>query len=271
MRIAAAVGLLGLCSCTSLTMAEPQIHVSPYLAVYQLRGKTGMQSRPTPSDPLEDNAPQSLRTFGLDHYKEDVGVRVEIGDGFGGVRFDYYRLDMGTTKSGVLGDDYGALQAGDDVRMKADMDELRASYLEPLFDLETEYRNQPLKFRFAAGAVLAYRDLNLRASTVDGARSQRTQIEGNVVYPAIRARLTWRDVALDIDYAVSPDLALGGDFEGLQQDFEARLSYRLPLRDITLFGGYRYSELVAEGTQGEFRYDADLRLDGFQFGVVLTL
>jgi hypothetical protein len=271
MRTIAIVTLAGFCSCSSLTMAEPQLHVSPYLAVYQLRGDIAMQSQPTPGGPLQDNAPQSLRTFGQDHYREDVGVRVDLGDGFGGARFDYYRLDMGTSRSGALTADYGQLLAGDVVSMTADGDELRIGYLEPLFDLETEYREQPLKFRFAAGGVLAYRDFNLRAKTVDGARSQRTDIDGNVFYPAVRARVQWRDFSLDVDYALSPDLVLSGDYEGVLQDFEVRLAYTMPLRDVTLFGGFRYSELPAESTADGFAYDADLRLDGFQFGLVLTL
>jgi hypothetical protein len=270
MRTAAIAGLLCLGSCTSLTMAEPEILVSPYLAVYQLRGDVGMQSQPTPGGPLQENAPQTMRTFGQDHHREDVGVRVDIGDRFGGFRLDYYRLDMGTGETGTLGADYGNLLAGDVVSMTATMDEFRIGYLEPLFAVETEYRDQPLKFRVAGGAVLAHRSLSLQARDDAGTRSQRTEIDGDVVYPAVRAQVSWRDFALDVDYAVSPELTLGGDFDGLQQDFEARLSYTLPMRDVTFFGGYRYSELPAKGSEGGLRYDADLVIDGFQFGLVLT-
>ena len=271
MRIAAAVSLLGLCSCTSLSMAEPQIHVSPYLAIYQLRGKASVQSESAPGQPPQDNPPQTMRTFGQDHHREDVGVRVDIGDGFAGFRVDYYRLDMGTADTGLLGADWGRLQSGDVVRMTADMDELRIGYAEQLLKVETEYREQPLVFRLAAGGVFAQRSLTLRASTDDGARQQRVEIEGDVLYPAVRARLSWRAVALDVEYEVAPDeLVLGGDWDGLQQDVEARLSYRLPQRDVTIFGGYRYTEFPAVGDANGFRYDADLRLDGFQLGVVLT-
>lgn len=270
MRTAAAASLLGLCSCTSLTMAEPQIHVSPYLAVYELRGKVALQSETSPGGPIEDNEPQAMRTFGQDHHREDVGVRVDIGDGFAGFRVDYYRLDMGTADDGVLTDDWGRLPAGDTVAASAVMDELRVGYLERLFSFETEYRDQPLKFAVAGGAVLAHRDLSLRARSGGGA-SQRIDIDGYVAYPALRARLGWREVALDVEYALAPgDFVLGGDFDDLQQDFEARLAYTLPMRDVTFFGGYRYSELPAVGTANGFRYDSDLRIAGFQFGVVLT-
>jgi hypothetical protein len=267
---AATVGLLCLGSCTSLTMAEPQILVSPYLAVYQLRGEVGMQSQPVPGGPLQENAPQSARTLGQDHHHEDLGVRVDIGDGFGGFRVDYYRLDMGTSQPGALGADFGSLFATDVVALNAVMDDLRLGYLEPLFELETEYREQPLKLRFAAGGVLAHRSMDLRVRTSDGQRSQNVSADGDVFFPAVRAQVSWREFALDVDYALSPDLTLGGDFGGMQQDLEARLSYTLPLRDVTFFGGYRYSEFPSKGTTDGFRYDADLKLDGFQFGLVLT-
>lgn len=270
MRTAATLGLLGLGSCTSLTMAEPRVLVSPYLAVYQLRGDVGMQSQPVANGPLQENATQPARTFGQDRHHEDIGVRVDIGDGFGGLRLDYYRLDMGTAHAGALTADFGNLLAGDVVGMRATMDEVRLGYLEPLLELATEYREQPLKFRFAAGGVLTHRSANLRTRTIDQQRSQATDIDGDVVGPAVRAQVSWRDFAIDLDYMVSPELVLGGDFDGLQQDFEVRLGYTLPLRDVTFFGGYRYSEFPAKGSTGGFRYDADLRLDGFQFGLVLV-
>lgn len=248
-------------------MAEPQLHVSPYLAVYQLRGKVSMQSEPTPGT-IQDNPRQTLRTFGQDHYREDIGVRVDLGDGFGGFRADYYQLDQGTGASGVLGADFGALLANDTVRMEVGMDELRIGYLEPVLNLKATWRDQPLTTRLAIGAVVAHRDLDLRASTVGGVRPQRVGIQGDVVYPAARLRIGWRDFALDVDYAISPELQLGGDFEGTLQDLEVRGGYTV--RDVTFFAGWRYSTLPAEGNEGALRYDADLVLDGFQFGVVLT-
>ena len=270
MRLAATAPFLCLCACT-LTTAEPQIHVAPYLAVYRLRGDTSMQSQPTPSGPGQDNAPQTMRTFGQDHHREDVGVRVDIGDGFGGFRVDYYRLDMGTAETGVLTADWGALRAGDVVQMSAAMDEVRLGYLEPFVDVKSEYRDHPLRVRFAAGGVFAYRGLDLRARTEDGSRTQGVSIHGDVLYPALRAQVAYRDVSLDVEYAIAPDaLVLGGDFDGVQQDFEARIGYSLPMRDITFYGGYRYSEVPAEGTEGGLRYDADLVIDGFQFGVRVT-
>ncbi len=270
MRTAATIGLLCLGSCTSLTMAEPQVLVSPYLAVYQLRGSLGMQSQPAANGPLQNNAPQTARTLGQDHHHEDIGVRVDIGDGFGGFRLDYYMMDMGSAHPGALTADFGRLFATDVVTLQAKMDDLRLGYLEPLFDLETEYREQPLKFRFAAGGVLAHRSMKLRVRTDDTLRTQNASVDGDVVCPAVRAEVSWHDVALDLDYAISPDLALGGDYGGTQQDFEARLSYRIPMRDVTFFGGYRYSEFPAKGSADGFGYDADLKLDGFQFGLVLT-
>ena len=270
MRLTAAafVATLSLTACSSTTI-EPRILVSPYLAMYQVRGDVSMQSEPTPGV-LQDNPAQRMEDFGQGHYREDIGVRTDIGDGFGGARIEYYKLDQGTAASGVLTSDWGRLLAGDVVSMDVEMDELRIGYLEPFAKLETNWRDHPLTLRLAAGGVLAYRDIDLRARSVDGLRTQNAEIEGDVFYPAVRVRVSWRDASIDVDYAVSPDLVLDGDFEGVLQDVEARLSYSLPMRDVTFFGGYRYSTLPGEGKANGFAYDADLIVDGFQLGVTVT-
>lgn len=259
-----------LAACSSTTFAHPRVLVSPYLATYQLRGDTSVQSQPTPGGPLQDNAAQSMRTFGQDHHEDDFGVRADIGDGFAGARFDYYQLDMTTAKTGVLGADWGNLRAGDLVSMDADMDELRIGYLESLGTLRTTFRDEPLTLRFAGGGVFAYRDLHLRARTDDGTRRQTVAIEGDVLYVAARLRASWRDAAFDVEYAISPGLVIDGDFEDVMQDVELRASYTLPQHDVTFFGAWRWSTLKASGSADGFGYDADLVIDGFQFGVSLS-
>jgi hypothetical protein len=266
MRRLAAVSMLLCSACTSTTMVEPMFLVSPYMAVYRMRGDVEVQS----GSPPANNPPQDMNQFGQGDHSEDFGIRADIGDGFGGARFDYYRLEKGTSESGTLTSDWGDLQAGDFVTMDIDMEEFRLGYLEPLARIEATWRDHPVTFRVAAGAVLAHRDIKLRARTTDFSRNQNVEIEGDVVCPAARVRIGWREVAFDVDYAISPDLALGGDFEGVQQDLEVRISYTLQYRDVTFFGGYRYSEFPAEGTTGAYRYDSDLRLDGFNVGVTVT-
>ena len=257
-------------ACTSTVMAEPRILVSPYLAVYQLSGTVGMQSEPAPGGPLEDNAPQTMDSFGQDHHREDVGVRVDIGDGFAGFRVDYYKLDMGTADFGVLTDDFGRLLAGDTVAMPVDMDEWRLGYLEPIVNTEVTWRNSPLSLQFAAGGVVSDRNMDMRARTTDGQRTQNVDIKGECFYPAVRLRMGWRGAALDLDYAISPDLVLGGDYNGTQHDLEIRGSYTLNTRDVTVFAGYRYSAFPAKGDQDGFAFDSDLKLDGFLFGLSVT-
>jgi hypothetical protein len=271
MRALAAVTVATLLSaCSSTTFAEPRILVSPYLALYQLRGDVGVQSEPVPNGPLQDNPAQSMRTLGQDHHHEDVGVRADIGDGFAGARIDYYKLDMGTSHSGTLGADWGRLLIGDTVSMRAEMDELRIGWLESLGTIRTTWRDQPLALRFAAGGVFAHRDLDLRARTEGGVRTQNVEIEGDVVYGAARFRAAWHDWAFDAEYAASPGIVLSGDFEHLLQDLELRLSYTMPLHDVTFFGGWRLSTFEAKGRADVFSWDADLTIDGFQLGVSLT-
>lgn len=270
MRATLVPAALVLAGCSTTTMAEPRILVSPYLALYQLRGDVAVQSQPVAPGPIQDNPPERLRTFGQDHHREDVGVRADIGDGFGGLRVDYYRLDQNTSKQGVLAADWGRLLEGDTVRMRAEMDELRIGYLEPLLTTRTTWREQPLTLRLAAGGVFTHRSMVLRARTEDGTRTQNLELEGDVVSVAARCRAAWRDWALDADYAISPEIVLSGDFESVLQDLELRLAYTLPLHDVTFFGGYRLSLFEAVGDANGFRYDADLTIDGFQLGVAVT-
>jgi hypothetical protein len=255
--------------CSSITMAEPRMLVSPYLALYQIRGQVALDS-PVAGGPPQANPPQDLRLFGQDHHREDVGIRTDIGDGFGGLRVDYYKLDQGSADPGVLEANWGNLLQGDVVVMDVVMDEVRVGYLEPLFEVKQDWREHPLSLRFAAGGVLAYRDMTLRAKTDDGQRHQNVNIEGDVIYPAARFRASWRDVGFDAEYAVSPNFVIRGDFEGLQQDLELRATYTIPMRDVTFYAGYRYSDIRAESDAGGLAFDADLVIDGFNFGVVVT-
>jgi len=257
--------------CTSTVLTEPVIHVSPYLAIYQLRGDTKMQSQGALPSDIVNNPRQPMRTFGQDRYREDVGVRVDIGDGFGGMRAEYYKLDMNTSRSNELQADWGRLLAGDFASIYAEMDELRIGYVEPLVDVRTKYREEDLRLRFGAGGVFATREMDMRGRESTNTRTQNLQFDGDVLYLALRARASWMDFSLDLDYAIAPEaFVIGGDMEDLSQDFEARLSYQLPQRDIRLFGGVRYSEISASGIANGFRFDNNLVIDGFQFGVQVT-
>lgn len=269
MRLSFAIAFASLLAGCTTTFAEPRILVSPYLAIYRLRGNVGMQSSPAPGAPLQDNSRQSLGNFGQNQFSEDLGIRADLGDGFAGLRLDYLRLDQSTTRSGVLDANWGRLQAGDPARISSTMDELRLGWLEPVWSPRMMWRDRPLQFRFAAGGVLTHRDLTMRASTTDGARSQKLDITGDTAAIATRMRASWRDATFDLEYALSPNLAIG-DYGQLQQDLEARLSYTLPLHDVTFFGGYRYSRIHASSRFDGFANDAELVLEGWQFGITVT-
>ena len=274
--LALLLATLILCGCASTALADPVIHVSPYLAIYELRGKSGMQSvtggGPGGTSPiLQNNATQAMRRFGQDRSRDDVGIRADIGDGFGGIRAEYYRLDMNTTRSGTLEEDWGQLRAGDEVNIYAEMDELRVGFIEPLSEVLTEYRDDELRLKFGAGGLFATRQMSLHGKESSNTRTQNLEINGDLIYLALRAQATWRDFSFDVDYAIAPELlALSGDFEDLTHDFEARISYQMPQRDMTIFAGVRYSEFAASGTTDGYGYKSDLTIDGFQLGVSAT-
>jgi hypothetical protein len=247
--------------------SEPLLQFSPYLAKYRLRGDVAMQN--DPGTGIENNAAQSTDTFGLGDYEDDLGLRFDLGDGFGGLRLDYYHLDMSTSTSGQLGDDFGALIAGDVARMRAGMDEWRLAFLQSVWNVDASYRGTPVEFKLAVGGAWANRDLSMRVTTTDGLRTQGVDPSGDAFYLASRFRAKVRQVSLDLDYAICPSLTTG-DFDGTQHDIEARFSYAVPFQDVTMFAGYRYSVLRAEGDQDGFGWQSDLRVDGVQLGVTVT-
>ncbi|MGC6487083.1 MAG: hypothetical protein ACON4Z_05530 [Planctomycetota bacterium] len=272
MRSLTALFAVALTGCTSTVLTEPVVHVSPYLALYRLRGDTRMQSEQPPgSGTIADNGALPLRAFGHDRTREDVGLRVDIGDGFGGLRADYYRLDMNTARSGLLTEDWGDLLVNDLASIRAEMDELRLGYVEPLADTTVAWRGEDLRLRVGAGGVFATRQMKMRGRESTNVATQNLEFSGDQVYAAVRAQATWQDITLDLDYAVSPEsFVIGGDVEDVSQDFEARVSYQLPQRDIRFFAGFRYSELAASGDAGPYRFENDLVIDGVQLGVLVT-
>lgn len=258
-------------SCTSTVLSEPIVHASPYLAIYKLRGATSVQSNTNQPGAPQDNAAVSMNTFGHDRSREDVGLRVDVGDGFGGLRADYYKLDMDTSRSGVLANDWGQLRAGESVNLFAEMDELRLGYVEPLLDARADWRGEELRLRLGAGGVLAVRDMDLRAKEASNTRRQSVTFRGDVAFFALRAHAAWQDVELDLDYAIAPEaFALGGDVEGVSQDLEARVSYRLPQGDMRFFAGYRLSEFAAAADADGLLAQSDLEINGLQLGFLVT-
>lgn len=260
-----------LSGCASSVFEEPRVTLSPYYAIYQLRGKTTVETDPGGGAPVQSNPYQRLALFGMDTHEDDVGFRAAVGDGFGGLRLDYYRLDMQTSKNGVLRADWGMLLEDDLVRMEAQMDELRISYLHPLIDQTTTYKDEDLRLRFGAGGEFAYRDLTMRMFTDDLARRQNVPVAGQNLSIAARFRAEWQDLAFQAEYAISPRLRVRGDYRDIGQDLELRASYTIPLRDVTFFAGYRYSELTARGGVDMVDYYADLVIDGFQLGLTVSL
>ncbi len=149
------------------------------------------------------------------------------------------------------------------------MDEWRIGWNESVLRQELAVQGRPLDLRLGLGLTYAHRDLSMRMRTDDGVRTQNVRHAGDAFSPTARLHAGIKSVALDVDYAIAPGLVTG-DFDGIQQDIEARLSYSVPFQDVTLFAGYRYSMMSAKGSEGGLAYDSDLRLDGYQFGITVS-
>lgn len=259
-----ACALLAACSLPH-SLEDPRILVAPYYPTYQLRGDTSLQS---PGAPPTDNPAVQVEDFGLRGHSSDVGMRIDIGDDFDSFRVDYYRMDHHSKNPGVLPAAWGALLAADTVRLETRLDEIRVGYVGEVLREKFGKGERQVDLRLGLGGVIAWRDLRFRAREATGLRSQDVTVgDDGVVYPAARARVTWRGAYLEGEYAISPDLQFGGDYQGVQQDIEVRIGYQVPMQDVSVFAGWRWSEWNIDGFEGPLHHEAELVMDGFQFGV----
>lgn len=261
---------LALAACESFPVpTDPRVHVSPYYAHYRLRGDASMQSNPG-TGPV-DNDPLSLDALGQGHYADDIGVRADVGDGFSGIRVDYYQMEIGPRGSTTLGEGFGAIPAGANAQAQPKMEEWRLSLTQEVYATKMRWRQEAVDMRFGLGGTWANRsmDLDVRGSDTSGGYEQKIDFGGDVFFGAARFRATLGQVSLDVEYALSPDLQTG-EWDDVAQDFETRLSYAVPFQDVTVFAGWRYATLDGSGSAGGLGYDADMTLDGYQFGVTVT-
>jgi hypothetical protein len=265
----AAFALLACGSCASPpSPLDPQIVVSPYYAVYSLRGHTSMQS--LPGGVPTNNAAIGLSDFGQGAHDGDIGLRMDIGDGFSGFRIDYFKLDNYSSRRGVLADNWGSLSGGDTAGMRARMDELRLSFAYELMGTKFDMRGHDVKLRLAPAAVYAVRPMDLHAfNSVGGAESQHVSDDGEL-FAGLRGRVQYRDFAFDAEYAISPGWNLGGDFTGTQQDLEFRFVWRVPNQDVGVFAGYRRALLSTSGNSNGQDFKDELVMDGLQFGLAIS-
>ncbi len=256
-------------ACTSTTFAEPRYQLSPYVALHRVRGDATAATPGTGGAPATANAAQPLSAFGQGDRDDDLCYRFDVGDGFAGVRVDWYRLGIRGDDGSPLGDGYGAYAAGDEATMRTAMDEWRVGYVENVGELRTKLWDRPLALRAGAGGVFASRDLSLTATRAGDGLVERSSFDGENLYAAVRLGARWHSVALDAEYALCPDLAVAGDVDGLLHDLELRAAWTMPYYDVTFFGGWRLATIEAKSGSGLDRR-ADLTIDGLLFGVSVS-
>lgn len=218
--------------------------------------------------PIVDNPSMDIQTFGIDDEETDVGLRIEVGDGLSGVSVDFIDLENESNTSGTLTDDWGNMMAGDSVNTRLHMSNLRLRWLlGHRFALDD---SEVWEAGVGLGPMLAHRRLRMTVSEVTGLRAQKMEVEDDgQVYLAARGQVSWSNLALTADYAISDDWNFGGEFDGTQQDLEVMISYTTYDGRLALFGGYQYSAFPASGSEGPFDFDADFTLDGYLFGLTI--
>jgi hypothetical protein len=262
--------VLGACALPP-ALEDPKLQFTPYLSVYEVTGKTRMQSF-NGGGGVVDNNSINLRDMGGGHHDEDVGGRVDVGDGFSTFRVDYLRLDANSSRKNAIPDDWGALVQGDVVHMGTIMDEVRVGYVNEVWHGTFGEKERQVDVRVGLGAVLGWRNMKMEVVEDNLVRQQTIHADDDgSIAPAVRARASLRGWFLETEYAISPEgWSFGGDFDSTQ-DLEVRIGYQIPLQDVAVYAGWRWSQYEISGTEGSLRHDDDLTLTGFQFGVVITL
>ena len=126
----------------------------------------------------------------------------------------------------------------------------------------------PVRVQFGLGALLAHRNMSFQANEVAGAREQEIHMKDDgVPYGSARLRISWREFGGQVDYAYSPDIDFGGEFDGDLQDLELKLTFTLEDQGLTVFAGYRRQELPSLGHEGPFAFENDFKLDGYVLGL----
>lgn len=257
-------------ACSTTTFAEPRYQLSPYVAVHRLKGDASTATPGIGGAPATGNADVPVSAFGQGERDDDLCWRFDVGDGFAGVRVDWYRLGIQGDDGRTLAGGYGAFTAGDVAPMRAKMDEFRVGYVESFAHRRLDLWGRPLTLRAGAGGVFASRDLSLTAVRTGDGAVERSSFDGENLYAALRLGARWQDVALDVEYALSPDVAVAGDVDGLLHDLELRAAWTIPYQDVTLFAGWRFATLSAATDADGLRRTADLTLDGILLGVSVS-
>lgn len=218
-----------------------------------------------------------LSELAQDGTDEDIGVVAHLGDGFSGIELYYQRVDIDDSVRTDLPSTFGMIPAGSTVNSNLGYDEFRLGYVGEVygheFELGPEDEEEYVNLRLGAGLELTHRDGDFEVFE-DITGIGRTGLgdsidftDSGVIYGKVRGRVSWRQFALQVDFAYSPDLAFGGELEGDHFDTEIQGRYTLFDQDLSLLIGYRRSTFEVTSTEAGFQGDAAFAVDGVFLGI----
>ncbi len=250
-------------------MDSPQLHFAPQVLLYSLEGDAKMES--AISNPVVS---MDTRDFGADDRDSDYGGVITYGDGFSGFEAAYFNYDMDSSDTGLLVSDFGDVPGGSEVNSSFKMNEYRFGYtgqvLEHSFTIRED--QDDLVARLGLGAAMVHRDGRFKVERVllqgNSGDSERIHFKDDgAPYLSTRGEVEWLGATLRVDYSINPDINFGGDFDGTMQDLEFTLEYSFPDQGVSLFAGWRRTEIPAEGRENGLKYDTDFRLEGYTLGL----
>lgn len=271
-----------LTSCASIPgFANPSVRVQARLWADTARGDANSSAPAGSGAPVGgQNVP--LNDLGLDDRGDDIGGLFHLGDGFSGVEFLYQGVDLFDSSPNVLPFAYGVLPAASLINSNLEMNEYRLGYIGEVFDHEfvfgEEDEEEYVNIRLGAGVEVAHRDGDFDVFEVaipdpdlpeiieTGLTNSLSFSDGGAFYGKVRGRVSWRQFALQADFAFSPDLVLGGPVEGPLNDTEIQARYTFFEQGLTLFLGYRRSQFELQDNVQGTAFNADFVIDGFLAG-----
>ena len=259
-----------LAGCSAIPgLAEPRVSLAPHVVLLDIEGDTNMQSRS--GGPIINNPEMNLDAFAATDRNSEFGGSVRIGDGFSGITIDFLDIDNSTSANGFLTNDWGDLRAGDTVNTEIEGYEFRIRYIAQFFEHSFETDNEDVRVQVGAGPGFATRKIEFKVTESSQTRRQNINAQDDgVLYIASRAKVSYSGFAAVADYQISPSFNFGGDFDDTLWDLELLGTYTFEDQDLTVYAGWRRSELPASGREGDFEYDLDLTFDGWILGLEFT-
>jgi hypothetical protein len=232
--------LLAVTSCGVLLPETPQVGLALTGGWLELDGDASMQS--VGAGGAQNNDPVDL-DHGLALGDRDfaVGGALTFGDGFMGPELWYTHYQTYDTQPGSMTADFGALQAGDSVSSKLQLEQLRLQWLAQLFETTPFETQAPVTFRFGAGLGLHHHVADFESTTLGVTPSRRQDLDiKDTGVPMLLGRFETERLPFKLRLDAGWMEGDFGDLDGRFLDLSVTAHYRIQKGIWGWIGYWRY-------------------------------